>query len=72
MVEITASYPAGVIGKTLDNLQAAASGEHEEWAELYPHFADVAEAEGFPETSRYVQKHQCLPKRDTKKDTAPL
>ena len=49
MVEITASYPAGVIGKTLDNLQAAASGEHEEWAELYPHFADVAEAEGFPE-----------------------
>ena len=49
MVEITASYPAGVIGRTLDNLQAAANGEHEEWAEMYPHFADVAEAEGFPE-----------------------
>ncbi len=49
MVEITASYPAGVIGRTIENLQAAANGEHEEWAEMYPHFADVAEAEGFPE-----------------------
>lgn len=48
-VEITASYPAGVIGKTIDNLQEAAAGEHEEWAEMYPHFADVADAEGFPE-----------------------
>ena len=49
MVEITASYPAGVIGTTLENLQAAAAGEHEEWALDYPHFADVAEQEGFPE-----------------------
>ncbi|HPE57206.1 MAG TPA: rubrerythrin family protein [Bacteroidales bacterium] len=47
MVEITASYPAGIIGNTLENLQAAADGENEEWTELYPHFADVAEAEGF-------------------------
>ncbi|MEG1587277.1 MAG: rubrerythrin family protein [Bacteroidales bacterium] len=47
-VEITAKYPAGVIGRTLDNLQAAAHGEHEEWSMDYPHFADVAEAEGFP------------------------
>ena len=46
-VEITAKYPAGVIGTTLENLMAAAAGEHEEWTELYPHFADVAEAEGF-------------------------
>ena len=49
MVEITASYPAGVIGSTLENLQAAAAGEHEEWSQEYPHFADVAEEEGFPE-----------------------
>ncbi len=48
-VEITASYPAGVIGRTVDNLQAAAAGEHEEWAADYPHFADVADEEGFPE-----------------------
>ena len=47
MVEIKASYPAGIIGSTLDNLKAAADGENEEWTELYPHFADVAEKEGF-------------------------
>jgi len=46
-VEITASYPAGKIGTTLENLKAAAEGENEEWTELYPHFADVAEKEGF-------------------------
>lgn len=49
MVEITASYPAGVIGNTLENLKAAAAGENEEWTADYPKFADVAEAEGFPE-----------------------
>ena len=48
MVEITASYPAGVIGKTTDNLKAAAEGENEEWTELYPAAAAVAEDEGFP------------------------
>jgi rubrerythrin len=47
MVEITASYPAGVIGNTMENLAAAAAGEYEEWAELYPVFADIAEEEGF-------------------------
>ncbi len=49
MVEVQASFPAGVIGRTIDNLQAAAAGELEEWSEAYPHFADVADAEGFPE-----------------------
>ena len=48
-VEITASYPAGVIGTTLENLKAAAAGENEEWTMDYPKFADVADAEGFPE-----------------------
>ncbi|HSW68506.1 MAG TPA: rubrerythrin family protein, partial [Bacteroidales bacterium] len=47
MVEITASYPAGVISTTAENLKAAAEGEHEEWSHLYPDFAEVAEAEGF-------------------------
>ena len=47
-VEITASYPAGVIGTTVDNLKAAAMGENEEWSTDYPHFADVADEEGFP------------------------
>jgi rubrerythrin len=47
MVEITATYPAGKIGTTLENLQASADGENEEWTELYPVFADTAEKEGF-------------------------
>ena len=47
MVEITASYPAGIIGTTLDNLHAAADGENEEWTLLYPAFAEIAEKEGF-------------------------
>ncbi|GLI36292.1 rubrerythrin [Desulforhabdus amnigena] len=46
-VTITAGYPAGVIGNTLENLKAAAAGEHFEHTELYPGFAKVAEEEGF-------------------------
>lgn len=46
-VEITASFPAGVIGSTAENLKAAAGGEHEEWETLYPAFAAKAEEEGF-------------------------
>lgn len=49
MVEITAAYPAGVIGTTMENLKAAAEGENEEWTEIYPHFAEVALEEGFKE-----------------------
>ncbi|HNX66750.1 MAG TPA: ferritin family protein [Bacteroidales bacterium] len=49
MVEITASYPAGKTGTTSENLSAAADGEHEEWTDLYPEFAKVAEEEGFKE-----------------------
>ena len=50
-VEITATYPAGVIGDTKANLKAAADGEHEEWSELYPAFAETAKREGFPEVA---------------------
>ncbi len=46
-VEITAMYPAGIIGTTSENLMAAADGENEEWTELYPEFARIAEEEGF-------------------------
>lgn len=52
MVEITASFPAGKIGTTLENLKAAADGENEEWSELYPEFARVAQEEGFPEIAK--------------------
>ncbi|MFV0521133.1 MAG: rubrerythrin [Mangrovibacterium sp.] len=46
-VEITATYPAGIVGTTLENLKAAADGENEEWTEAYPEFARIAEEEGF-------------------------
>jgi rubrerythrin len=48
-VEITASYPAGKIGTTAQNLEAAAMGENEEWTKLYPEFANIAQEEGFPQ-----------------------
>ena len=50
--EIVASYPAGVIGTTAENLLAAAEGEKMEWGTLYPNFADVAEKEGFSDVAR--------------------
>lgn len=46
-VEITASFPAGVVGSTAENLKAAAAGEHYEHTEMYPGFAKVARKEGF-------------------------
>jgi rubrerythrin len=46
-VEIAAAFPAGVIGTTLENLKAAAAGEHYEHTEMYPGFAKVAREEGF-------------------------
>ncbi|MCT4638906.1 MAG: rubrerythrin family protein [Bacteroidales bacterium] len=45
--EITVTYPTGIIGTTEENLLAAANGENEEWVELYPEFAKIAEEEGF-------------------------
>jgi len=50
-VEITATYPAGIIGTTMENLKASAEGENEEWTELYPEFARIAEEEGFKEVA---------------------
>ncbi|KZL89611.1 rubrerythrin [Clostridium magnum] len=46
-VEINAAFPVG-LGDTKANLLSAANGENEEWVELYPKFAEVAEQEGFP------------------------
>ncbi|SDN90902.1 Rubrerythrin [Desulfonauticus submarinus] len=49
VVEVKASFPAGVIGSTLENLKAAAEGEKEEYEHMYPEFAKIADEEGFPE-----------------------
>jgi len=48
-VKITASYPAGKIGTTKENLLASANGEKEEWSSLYPDFEKTARKEGFKE-----------------------
>ena len=54
-LEITAAFPAGVIGTTAENLKAAADGEHCEAEELYPEFAKVAEEEGFKEIATLMR-----------------
>ena len=46
-VEISAGFPAGKIGTTLENLKESASGENYEYTEMYPTFAKVAREEGF-------------------------
>ena len=66
-VEITASFPAGVIGTTLENLKAAASGEHEEWTEAYPEFARIAREEGFPEIAVLWEKVSVAEKQHEKR-----
>ncbi len=55
-VEITASFPAGVIGNTKANLLAAAEGENMEWTTLYAEAAKVAKEEGFPEVARSFEQ----------------
>lgn len=55
MAEITASFPAGKIGTTLENLQAAAEGENEEWTDMYPAFAKTAREEGFNDIAAVME-----------------
>ncbi|HQK99439.1 MAG TPA: rubrerythrin family protein [Smithellaceae bacterium] len=55
-VEIIAAYPAGVIGDTRSNLEAAAAGENMEWTTLYSDFAKIAKDEGFPEVARSFEQ----------------
>jgi rubrerythrin len=50
-VEITAGYPAGVVGTTVENLEASAAGENMEWTQIYKEAGDIAEQEGFPEAA---------------------
>jgi rubrerythrin len=54
--QIQAAFPAGTIGNTLENLKAAAAGEHYENTEMYPNFAQVAEREGFKEIAAIFRK----------------
>jgi rubrerythrin len=62
-VEIAAAFPAGVIGGTIDNLKAAAAGEHYETTEMYPEFAEVADKEGFGEIAEVFRNIAVAEKR---------
>lgn len=69
-VEITASYSAGMIGTTLENLEAAAMGENEEWTDLYPKFAETAALEGFKKVAamfKIIAKIEALHEKRFKK-----
>ncbi len=70
-VEIAAAFPAGVIGKTAENLRAAAGGEHEEWSRLYPSFAKVAREEGFEAVAK-VFEFVCVAERQHEKQYRAL
>jgi len=67
MVEIKATYPAGVIADTAKNLQAAASGEHEEWTKLYKDAGDIAEEEGFDEVAAVFREISEVEKQHEKR-----
>ncbi len=62
MIEISASFPVAQ-GTTLENLKAAAGGEYEEWADLYPEFAKIADEEGFPEVAEAFRSIASAEKR---------
>lgn len=54
-VEISAKFPAGVVGTTLQNLKAAAGGEHYEWTTMYPEFGVIARKEGFEDIAKIFE-----------------
>lgn len=66
-VEISAAFPAGVIGSTLENLKASAAGEKFEYSEMYPSFAKIAVEEGFPEIAEVFRKIAVAEKQHEKR-----
>ncbi len=68
--QITAAFPAGVIGKTLENLKASAEGEHYENTIMYPEFAKIADEEGFPDVAKVFRSVAIAEKRHEERYTA--
>jgi len=66
-IEITAAFPAGVIGTTAENLMEAAGGENYEWTEMYPGFAEVADEEGFKDIARIFRSIAVAEKQHEKR-----
>jgi len=65
--EITAAFPAGVIGSTLENIKAAAAGEKHEYSVMYPDFAKIAEQEGFNEIAKVFRSIAVAEKQHEKR-----
>lgn len=70
--QITASFPAGVIGSTAENLRAAAAGEKYEWTEMYPSFGKIAKEEGFDQAAWAFEKISVAEKQHEKRYRALL
>ena len=66
-VEIQATFPAGVIGATAENLKGAAAGENYEWTEMYPGFAAIAREEGFEEVANVFEAISVAEKQHEKR-----
>ena len=71
-VEIQASFPAGVIGTTAENLRAAAAGENYEHTQMYPEFARIAREEGFEEIAKAFEAIAIAEKQHEKRFLALL
>jgi rubrerythrin len=71
-VEIQAAFPAGVIGATAENLKEAAAGEHYEWEDMYPSFANVAREEGLEEIAKIFESIAVAEKQHEKRYLALL
>lgn len=68
-LEITAAFPAGVIGTTLENLKEAAAGEEFEWSKMYPEFAETAKKEGFEDIAKVFKMIAVAEKQHDKRYT---
>lgn len=66
-VEVQAAFPAGIIGKTADNLKEAAGGENYEWTDMYPSFAKVAREEGLDDIASIFESIAVAEKQHEKR-----
>jgi len=66
-VQISGSFPAGVIGTTPENLEEAAGGEHHEWSEMYPGFAKTAREEGLDDIAKIFEAISVAEKQHEKR-----
>ncbi len=66
-VKVTADFPAGVIGTTVENLKDAAGGEKHEWSDMYPSFAKTAREEGFEDIAKIFESIAVAEKQHEKR-----